>query len=45
MITTVLTMVFLLAHRTAPRDVSTTYTTKIHDTEVKVNDAPDSGGL
>jgi hypothetical protein len=38
MITAVLTMVFLLAHRTAPRDASTTYTTKIHE---KVGNAPD----
>jgi hypothetical protein len=39
MITAVLTMVFLLAHRTAPRDASTLHTTKIHDSEVKVGNA------
>jgi hypothetical protein len=39
MITAVLTMVFLLAHRTATRDASTTHTTKIHDSEVKVGNA------
>jgi len=41
MITAVLTMVFLLAHRTAPRDASTTHTAKIHDSEVKVGNAPE----
>ena len=41
MITAVLTMVFLLAHRTVPRDASTTHTTRIHGSEVKVGDAPE----
>jgi hypothetical protein len=40
MITPALTMVFLLAHSTAPRDANTTHT-KIHDSEVKVGNAPE----
>jgi len=41
MITAALTMVFLLAHSTAPRDANTTHITKIHDSEVKVGNAPE----
>jgi hypothetical protein len=41
MITAAPTIVFLLAHRTATRDASTIHTTKVHNSEVKVGNAPE----